>query len=111
MTSEIKIKRTIIRSDYTQMHSDFRSEKLTIQFADKHSDDWVRFHLDEKEMEIMLRHLLLEDPNPTPKLHSLFRMYPRLHSLLTEALLTFDTEAGGKTMDLQAAPAGKEEQP
>lgn len=46
-----------------------------------------------------------------PLLHQIFRASPEFKTTVTEALLTFDTEAGGQTMNLKSAPAGKEEQP
>lgn len=82
-----------------------------LRFEDRHSTDRVVFHLDDDDVQVLLKDLLLNDPNPQPKLHAIFRQYKRLHRLLTESLLTFDTEAGGQTMNLEAAPAGKEEQP
>ncbi len=111
MKSEIKIKRTIIHSDYSQLQTNLIDGTLRLNFADRGSDDWVRFYLGEDDIQIMLGMLLLNDPNPIPKLHALFRYYKRLHSLLTESMLTFDTEAGGQTMNLEAASAEKEEQP
>jgi len=44
-------------------------------------------------------------------LHRTFLEAPEFKDVCTEALLTFDTEAGGQTMNLEAAAAGKEEQP
>ena len=46
-----------------------------------------------------------------PLLHQIFRVSPEFKASATEALLTFDTEAGGKTMNLESADAGKEYQP
>jgi hypothetical protein len=46
-----------------------------------------------------------------PLLHQIFRVSPEFKATVTESLLTFDTEAGGQTMNLKSAPAGKEEQP
>lgn len=111
MKSQIQIKKTVIHSDFCQMQTNIWDGKLALRFEDRHSTDRVIFHLDEDDVQILLGHLLLNDPNPHPKLHALFRQYPRLHRLLTESLLTFDTEAGGQTMNLEAASAGKEEQP
>lgn len=45
-----------------------------------------------------------------PLLHRIFRFSQEFKETCTEALLTFDTEAGGKTMNLLSAQAGKEEQ-
>jgi len=111
MKSEIQIKKTVIHSDFAQMQTNFFNEKLVLRFEDRHSSDRVIFHLDEDDVQIMLGMLLLNDPNPIPKLHALFLYNKRLHCLLTESLLTFDTEAGGQTMNLEAAAAEKEEQP
>ncbi len=62
------------------------------------------------EFEKFWRALDLLGPNAIqPTLHQAFKKYPRLKNALTEALLTFDTEAGGKTMNLAAAAAEKEE--
>ena len=44
-------------------------------------------------------------------LHKAFREAPDFKAICTSALLTFDTEAGGETMNLEAATAEKEEQP
>ena len=46
-----------------------------------------------------------------PTLHACFKKYPKLKQAFTEALLTFDTEAGGQTMNLETATAEEEEQP
>ena len=43
--------------------------------------------------------------------HRAFRENPEFKDACTEALLTFDTEAGGETMNLEAEESGKEEQP
>ncbi len=64
------------------------------------------------EFEKFWQALDLLGPNAIqPTIHQAFRKFPKLKEAFTEALLTFDTEAGGQTMNLQAAPAGKEEQP
>lgn len=44
-------------------------------------------------------------------LHRTFLEAPEFKEVCTEALLTFDTEDGGKTMNLEAADVEKEEQP
>lgn len=44
-------------------------------------------------------------------LHAVFKELPDFKETCTEALLLFDTEAGGQSMDLQSAPAEKEAQP
>jgi len=111
MKSEIQIKRTVIHADYAQMQTNLFDGKLVLRFEDRKSTDRVVLRLDEDDVQILLGHLLLNDPDPTPKIHGLFRNYPRLHRLLTEALLTFDNEAGGETMNIKTAPAEKEEQP
>ena len=46
-----------------------------------------------------------------PLFHQIFRASPEFKETVTEALLTFDTEAGGQTMNLETAAAEKEEQP
>jgi len=59
---------------------------------------YVRFTSGSKKNQIAL-------------LHKTFRSDPEFKELCTEALLTFDTEAGGQTMNLEAADVEKEEQP
>jgi hypothetical protein len=110
MKSEIQIKRTVIHSDYMLMTTRLINGKLSLYFADRHSEDFVRFHLSDEEIQILLRNCLLEQPNRITNLHAIFRDYPSLKRLLTEALLTFDTEAGGETMNLETATAEEEEQ-
>lgn len=46
----------------------------------------------------------------TQIMHDEWRNYPDFHRICTEALLTFDTEAGGQSMNLSApAPAPEKE--
>lgn len=55
--------------------------------------------------------ILGDDESLTVLLHRAFRDVPEFKRICTEALLTFDTENGGQTMNLEAASAEKEEQP
>ena len=112
MKSEIKNKDNTVQSRYSQLQTFRINGKLVLHFADINKyDDSVHFHLNATDVSNILAHLLLNDPKPIPKLHSLFRQYPNMHKMLTECLLTFDTENGGQTMNLKSDPAGKEEQP
>jgi hypothetical protein len=102
MKSEIKNRFNTTQSRYSQLQTSRINGKIVLHFADINNyDDSVHFHLNGNDVRNMLAHLLLNDPKPIPKLHSLFRQYPNMHRMLTECLLTFDTEAGGKTMDLK----------
>jgi hypothetical protein len=111
MKSEIKTGKSVIHSNYNQLQTKRIDGKLVLFFTDKASENSVRFHLNKNDVQIMLAHLFLNASKPIPILHNLFRQYPSLRNVLTEALLTFDTEAGGETMNLEAEESGKEEQP
>lgn len=110
MTSKIQIKKTVIHSKYALMDSGITSiGKIQLIFADQHSNDSAFFALDQDEAAKMIAWILLSDKKAVvPFLHELFRAYPNVKSRITESLLTFDTEAGGTTMQLEAAPAEKE---
>ena len=111
MKSKIQIKRTVIHSEYTLMDSGITPiGKIKLILADKHSNDSAFFELNQDEAAKMIAWILLSNEEAIlPFLHELFKNYPKVKSRITEALLTFDTEAGGTTMQLEAAPAGKEE--
>ena len=111
MKSFLITKSSTSRSRYSQLQTKLIKGHLVLTFADLASDDRREFHLNAKDVRNMLAHLILNDPKPIQKLHSLMRQYPNLQRMLTESLLTFDTENGGQTMNLKSAPAGKEEQP
>lgn len=56
----------------------------------------------KKILSILLSTLaLIGEPALVAALHAAFKKYPHLKKVFTEALLTFDTEDGGKTMDLK----------
>lgn len=64
-------------------------------------------HTDE---EITGSFTIIGNPeNLIPLFHKIFRFSPEFKSTVTEALLTFDTEAGGQTMDLKSEAAVKED--